>query len=115
MKSLVKPSKVSSIHTPHTYIINGNIYNLKKEKINSGLCTNCEVDYQEVPGYIAHYIHQSEEMYRFRKIDKASDIGYSREFNKNLHIFYNEIQNTSVKERYSEQIENYLKERALLK
>jgi hypothetical protein len=48
-----------------------------------------------------------------RKTNRNTDIGGRRPFDKNLHTYHNEVENTSVKEKYSEKIENYLKEHEL--
>ena len=101
VKSFVRPHKVISFPNPHTYSINGNCYNVKKELINSSPFIHLNVEYYNVSAYIAHYIFQSEEMYIFRKIAKTSDLGAIRGFDKNFHTYHNEVENLSVKEKYS--------------
>ena len=114
VKTFVKPSKVKSMLTPHTYNINGIAQNINKEVMTPHPFVNNDIDYNLAPAYIAHYIFQSEEMYRFRRINRVSDdLGQVRNFDDKFHTYYNEVENTSVKEKYSEKIENYLKEHEL--
>jgi len=40
-------------------------------------------------------------------------LGTFRNFDDKFHTYHNEVENTSVKEKYSQRIENYLKERGL--
>uniref|UniRef100_A0A6C0AYK9 Glycosyltransferase family 92 protein n=1 Tax=viral metagenome TaxID=1070528 RepID=A0A6C0AYK9_9ZZZZ len=113
VKSFVRPKHVTLVRTPHTYDIHGKAYNVKKEQIDSIPFVEITDDYQNVSAYIAHYIYQSEEVYNSRKILRKNDLGINVSFDTNLHVLYNDIDNYSIKEKYSQQIENYLKEREL--
>ena len=102
VKTFVRSKKVTAFPTPHSYLVNGNCYNIKKELIQSNSFIDMPIEYYNASAYIAHYLYQSEEMYIFRKISKLSDLGASRAFDKNFHTYHNEVDNLSVKEKYQE-------------
>jgi len=78
------------------------------------------IDYNLSLAYIAHYCIQSEETYLNRKIKlPRDDRGVFRDKNvtisnikitneHNIHSEFNDIINTSVRDKYSENIKNYL-------
>ena len=101
IKSFVRPNKIINFPNPHTYFVNGTAYNVKKEIIGITPFVHLNTEYYNVSAYIAHYIYQSEEMYIFRKISKPDDLGGIRTFDPNIHTYYNEVENLSVKEKYS--------------
>jgi len=109
VKTFVKPECVKELFTPHTYNIHGNGYNCKRERIESSPFVEINDSFENVSGYIAHYIYQSEEVYLKRKINKPSDLGSQRPLDKTIHMQFNEIDNISLKLKVK-QIENYLKE-----
>jgi len=113
VKTFVKPKCIIKQYSPHTYYINGVAQNVNKQIIKPSPFVNNNIDYNLAPAYIAHYLYQSEEMYIFRKTNRYMDMGGKRPFDSNLHTYHNEVENTSVKEKYSEKIENYLKEQKL--
>jgi hypothetical protein len=114
VKSFVKPDKILSFTTPHSYKVYGKAYDCQmkvKEFANSPF-VELNIPYQETQVFIAHYVYQSEETYSLRKLNRMSDIGSIYE-KCNIHDFYNETDNYVLKEKYSEQIESYLKEKVL--
>jgi len=113
VKTFVKPRCIIKPIVQHTYEIRGIGKNVNKEIIKPNPFIQNNIEYNLTPAYIAHYLYQSEEVYMFRKVNRNTDTGGKRSFDKNLHTYHNEIENTSVKEKYSERIENYLKEREL--
>lgn len=113
VKTFVKPKCVIKQHMYHTYTIMGIAQNVNKQIIIISPFIENNVDYNLAPAYIAHYLYQSEEMYIFRKTNRNTDLGSCRPFDTNLHTYHNEVENNDIKEKYSEKIENYLKEREL--
>lgn len=72
---------------------------------------SCGLPYEKVKAYIAHYYMQSEETYKRRKLQlPRDDTGTKRDNNEipDVHNCHNEITNTSIRDKYASQINNFL-------
>jgi hypothetical protein len=79
------------------------VYKCNKHYINP-------IKFNETKVFIAHYIFQSEEIYKNRKLKIPRDDNFEyREDNINIHLMHNAVVNTIVKDKYSEKIKEYLK------
>jgi hypothetical protein len=111
IKSFVRPNKVLNVKQPHSYII---LEHFKFYSVNNNSPVKVDrfvehyIKYQDAPAYIAHYYTQSEEIYISRKIKRSTDLGGFREYDTNLHSIHNEVENLSVKNKYSENIHKNL-------
>ena len=113
VKSFVRPSQVTTISNAHFYnIINpllrvsiqNNVMNSIHPEFNE-----CPVEYFKVNEYIAHYVYQSEETYINRKLKlPTDDTNVFRNKDKNIHQHHNEVNNTSVIDKYLYQIKDVL-------
>lgn len=66
------------------------------------------IPYYKSPAYIAHYVYQSEETYRKRKINLKADDGTVRgDMGKEIHNLYNDIINVQP-QKYVKQIKEFL-------
>lgn len=112
VKSFVRPEKIDKITNPHTYILNSDkFYLINNTKYNNGTdYIDYPIEYFKSPAYIAHYVYQCEEVFIHRKVNRYSDLGEANcyIFDKSIHYRYNEIENLSVKEKYSENLKKEL-------
>jgi len=106
IKSFVRPSKIVNFKSPHTYrIINvSNCYSVYNKQVPISPFIESNLEYSSAPAYIAHYYTQSEESYNSRKVNRAMDMGSFRKADPNLHRIHNEVENLSVREKYSKNI-----------
>jgi predicted lipid-binding transport protein (Tim44 family) len=67
------------------------------------------ISFNQAPAFIAHYVNQSEETYRNRKINiPRDDTNEFRAFDPDIHKRYNNTENIVVKNLYSKRVRDYL-------
>lgn len=113
VKCFVQPRMVSHSANPHFYVLknNKNYYNLQGEIIHKDFHFNeCNLSFNNVPAYVAHYVHQSEETYLKRRSVPRDDTGELREICKadKLHTEFNSTDNNYPKDKYCERIKKLL-------
>jgi hypothetical protein len=110
MKSFVRPDSIIDILNPHLFTTNNmniSINAVTKKPINQseeGRYILNKKLYNNVPVYIAHYLYQAYDVYLSRKIDLPRD-DLNDKYRKiipenNIHERYNDIINTSVRDKY---------------
>ena len=68
------------------------------------------IPYTNIDAYIAHYTFQSEETYIKRKcILPRDDIGSFREPEEDIHLKYNNYENTTIKDKYANRVKKIMK------
>jgi hypothetical protein len=111
VKSFVRPSKIVNCINPHYYEMKDptKMFGINFKTMRPPYYFNeNDKPYYQVPAYIAHYVFQSEETYKRRKIDIKGDDGTTRtDIGKNIHKHYNDIVNLQPK-RYIQQIKQFL-------
>jgi hypothetical protein len=112
VKSFVRPEEVVKAFNPHYYVIqNPNRMFGMNKRLNEKFSFNkINVKYSISPAYIAHYVNQSEESYLRRKVNlPADDTGIFRNNDiKNIHNYYNNVENLFPKNKYSEIVKKFL-------
>ena len=69
---------------------------------------NINLPYNKATAYVAHYVFQSEETYKKRKLNLKGDDGRIREdMGKDIHNHYNDIVNLQP-QKYIKQIKEFL-------
>jgi len=120
VKTFVRPNKVINATNPHYYhMLHGNRCfgtNHLPLKSDDKSRHSFSIEYWKAPAYIAHYVYQSEESFRKRKIALPRDDtgGYRHKANidtKFIHDLYNQVVNTQLKERYVERNRSFLLEK----
>ena len=111
VKSFVRPNKILNCVNPHYYNMRdpSKMLNINFKQLTSPYCfSNINLPFNKAPAYIAHYVYQSEETYKKRKIDKKADDGTTRnDIGKEIHNQYNDIFNFQP-QKYVEQIKQFL-------
>lgn len=117
VKTFVRPSQVRSVTNPHYYNIyspnkmvgiDKKILNRNMEEYSFHTLTSNN-RYNNVDAYIAHYHTQSEETYQRRKVSRGQDDGSgTRTVPNDFHLLYNEIDNTDISLKYSQNIKLFL-------
>jgi hypothetical protein len=111
VKSFVRPNEIKFTDNPHFYHMKNPLRMLGTnfKILNSPKCFNkVDIHFEKANAYIAHYIYQSEETYKKRKVDLKADDGTNRcDIGKDIHKFYNEIENIQP-QKYVNQIKNFL-------
>jgi hypothetical protein len=112
VKSFVRPSEVTTCQSPHYYNIKNpaKMLGLDFKVLRPPYCFNkINTPYYLAPAYIAHYVFQSEETYKKRKINLMGDDGITRQdMRKDIHKHYNNITNLQP-QKYVNQIKEFLK------
>jgi hypothetical protein len=115
VKSFVRPNEVVHANNPHFYLIKNKrkMFGVNKRlnnKTEAFSFNTINMKYSEVPAYIAHYAHQSEESYLRRKVNlPRDDTGTFRNCDvKNIHNCWNGHENLFPKNKYSENIKKFL-------
>jgi len=113
VKSFVRPSQVLHAGTPHYFNIvhPGRMFSIRGTLMDPASYSfhNWAVSYDNSHAYIAHFIYQSEETYKKRKIFlPRDDNGGSRETDSNIHLSHNDSINETVKNKYSERVRLFL-------
>lgn len=107
VKSFVRPVMVTGVENPHYYLLisNNRILCMPMRKMYYPSPFNeINISYKNVGAFIAHYFYQSEETYIKRKISIIADDGTSKTYDKNFHEHYNNYENTTLKDKYSDKI-----------
>lgn len=111
VKSFVRPQEIINTHNPHFYnMINKNrMLGLGFNILQHPQCFNeLNIPYYESPAYIAHYVFQSENTYKKRKIDKIGDDGIKRQdMGKDIHNHYNDVINVEP-QKYVNRVKEFL-------
>ena len=113
VKSFVRPNEIIKCIHPHFYNIrniNRNI-GINFRIMRTPLWKNItNIPYYNAPAYIAHYVYQSEETYKKRKVILPSDFDGKkrRDIGKEIHKEYNDIINLQP-QKYVNQINELLK------
>jgi hypothetical protein len=112
VKSFVRPHELKFSENPH-------FYHIKNPSKSLGIMFNIltypqcfskiNIPYYKAQAYIAHYIYQSEETYKKRKVDfKIADDGTTRiDIGKEIHNNYNDVVNLQP-QKYVNQIKQFL-------
>jgi hypothetical protein len=112
LKTFVRPEEVINSTSPHFYNMKNpsKILGINFKQIQPLYCfNNINLPYYKVPAYIAHYVYQSEETYKKRKINLRGDDGSVRgDMGKDIHNHYNDIINLQP-QKYIKQIKEFLK------
>ena len=116
VKSFVRPNKIINATNPHFFVIENpkKMYNMFNKVMSGPLYSfnKCNIPYFKVPMYIAHYVFQSEETYKKRKLYlPRDDDGTFRLQEKNIHSLYNNVLNESPKQKYAERVKQFLEEK----
>jgi hypothetical protein len=106
VKSFVRPEKVIRVSDPHSYRIidKSKFYSIDNRNVPICPFVHYYIKYQDAPAYVAHYYYQSEEIYLSVKTKRQTDLGGVRPVQNNIHTIHNEVENLSVKEKYSKNI-----------
>ncbi len=110
VKTFVRPQCVKSISNPHYY----NLFNKNKSIAISGNFSFGPFNERIMPfsksqAYIAHYITQSEEEFRRRKGRTMDDGSTNKDtMYKEIHEAHNEVDNTSLKNKYCDRVKEML-------
>ncbi len=114
VKTFVRPSQVASggPMSPHSYhIVNpARSFAITGETMAKKIFNPSNKEFWKTPAFIAHYIYQSEETYKQRKIAlPADDTGGFRKEDHNIHEKHNEVINL-IPKKYSENVKAFLKQ-----
>ena len=114
VKTFVRPSQVSTAmaKNPHIYnIVNpARSFAITGEIMAKKVFNPSNKEFWKTPAFIAHYIYQSEETYKQRKIAlPADDTGGFRKEDHNIHEKHNEVINL-IPKKYSENVKAFLKQ-----
>jgi len=114
VKSFVRPREIVNAHNPHFYNIRNK---LKMYGLDNRIVTGVEafhkidIKYCEAPAYIAHYVNQSEETYKRRKVLlPRDDTGTQRNAGeiKKIHDQHNDYDNLQPMTKYAATIKQFL-------
>jgi hypothetical protein len=113
VKSFVRPSQVTTATNPHYFNIvhPRRMFSISNQPMNPASYSFCDwsIEYGNSPAYIAHYLYQSEETYKNRKLLlPRDDNGGQREKDNNIHACHNDYENESVKNKYAVHIRSFL-------
>jgi len=114
VKTFVRPSQVSTAAatTPHTYhIVNPTrSFAITGESMKNETFNPTKRIFWQIPAFIAHYIYQSEETYKARKILlPTDDTGGFRSLDNDIHSKHNECDNF-IPKKYAENVKAFLKQ-----
>jgi hypothetical protein len=112
VKTFVRPSQVSSgpPANPHSYpIVNPRrMFAITGEPMTNKVFNPTRVPFWSSPAFIAHYIYQSEETYKQRKISlPADDTGTFRAIDADVHSKHNE-RDTFIPRKYAEGVRQFI-------
>lgn len=111
VKSFVRPNEIINCVNPHYYIMRNpsKMLGLHFKKLTPPYYfSNFNATYYQAPAYIAHYVFQSEETYKKRKIGKKSDDGSTRnDMGSEIHHHYNDVINLQP-QKYVRNIKMFL-------
>ena len=111
VKSFVRPDKVIDVGNPHYFIVDNmelsrGIFGDRQYVFQPAICSvDKTIPFDKYPAYIAHYIFQSYDMYKRRKVNRKRDDdggNYDHNYNENdFHGFYNDIEMTHIRDLYN--------------
>lgn len=111
VKSFVRPETIINCMNPHFYNIRNptKMLGVDFKPMKEPYCFNeVNIPYYQAPAYIAHYVFQSEETYKRRKLNLKGDDGRVRgDMGKDIHNHYNDIVNLQP-QKYIKQIKEFL-------
>jgi len=111
VKSFVRPNEIKNCINPHFYNMRNpnRMLGLDFKILSKPYCfSNVKIHYSNAPAYIAHYVYQSEESYKRRKILLKGDDGRIRnDMDKEIHKLYNNIVNLQP-QKYIKNIKIFL-------
>ena len=115
VKSFVRPHEVINAHNPHFYVIENKnkMFGINKrlnDQVEPFSFNTTNLNYTQVPAFIAHHANQSEESYIRRKVNLPRDDSNAFRNNdvKNIHNCWNGHENLFPKNKYSENIKKFL-------
>jgi hypothetical protein len=111
VKTFVRPEYVTSVANPHFYnvIFPNRMFSINMKNMANTPFNVWEIDYKDAPAFISHYINQSEETYRNRKLKlPRDDLLGNRTIDLNMHKHYNDVDNFLVRDKYAERIRHLL-------
>jgi hypothetical protein len=114
VKTFVRPSQVSTTvaTTPHTFhIVNPTrSFAITGASMSKKTFNPTKNAFWKVSAFIAHYIYQSEETYKERKIElPTDDTGGFRSLDNDIHSKHNEVDNF-IPKKYAENVKAFLKQ-----
>jgi len=114
VKTFVRPTQVtgSGPMNPHSYyIVNPmRMFAITGESMAKKVFNPTNKAFWKTPAFIAHYIYQSEETYKQRKIGlPTDDTGNFRKEEDNIHSRHNET-NNFIPRKYAENVKAFLKQ-----
>jgi len=112
VKTFVRPSQVSSgpPANPHSYpIVNpSRMFAITGETMTNRVFNPTRLPFWRSPAFIAHYIYQSEETYKQRKISlPTDDTGIFRAIDADIHAKHNERGNL-IPRKYAESVRQFI-------
>jgi hypothetical protein len=113
VKTFVRPTQVATggPMSPHSYhIVNpSRMFAITGELMANKVFNPTNKEFWKTPAFIAHYIYQSEETYKKRKLVLPSDDnGNFRKEENNIHTRHNELDNF-IPRKYVENIKAFIK------
>lgn len=109
-KALVRTSQAVEAINPHFYVIRSQRYGCLSGALESNhIFCNADLAFYQVPAYIGHYVHQSEETYHRRRINKLRDDGSPTilALPENFHLLHNTGNNYQA-QKYVQPIKSQL-------
>jgi hypothetical protein len=120
VKCFVRPYEAIKSLNPHYYIMKNKnkIYSLNKRLNSASPFNDFNIKYNNCLAYIAHFVNQSCETYKRRKYDlPRDDNGINRCIDINnlshIHNQYNDVNNFYPRDKYVENIKNFIKYKKL--
>jgi hypothetical protein len=111
VKSFVRPNEIINCTNPHFYNMTNplRMLGIDFKIMKYPYCfNNIDIPFYKAPAYIAHYVYQSEESYKRRKINLQGDDGSIRsDIGIGIHNLYNDIINIQP-QKYVKNIKNFL-------
>ena len=112
VKSIVRTNQILNATNPHWYNIKNpnKMYSVNCKSMKNTLFFNdWNISFNNCNAFIAHYIYQSEETYKNRKLLlPTDDTGIFRTADNNFHNQFNEVTNLLPKEKYSDIVKRFL-------
>lgn len=112
VKSFVRPNEIKNCVNPHFYNMRNTskMLGLNFKIMTSPYCfNNLNIPFFKSPAYIAHYVYQSEETYKRRKILLKGDDGRIRpDLGTDIHKLYNDTINIQA-QKYVKRIREFLR------
>jgi len=112
VKTFVRPSQVSEsgATTPHNYNIvhPARMFSITGESLANKVFNPTRSAFWKAPAFIAHYVYQSEETYKKRKLSlPADDTGGFRKEDPNIHKLHNDVDNF-IPQKYAKNVRAFL-------